>query len=236
MPATASTDRERQVLDLWERTVGLDRWQRDDALLGRETPAPRGLGARNLGLLMLRNALFNRRWSLRSTCPACATECEFTVDCVSLAEQLAGHPSEERAIVDWEGRSLTARAPTVDDLIAIAREVDGDSAVRALLVRCLDGASDLPIDDRTIDGLDARLEALDPAASITFQLHCIACDREWTSPLDVGEALSAELQRAAERTLTEVDALARAYGWTEADVMQLSPVRRAAYLQLVGAE
>ena len=53
--------------------------------------------------------------------------------------------------------------------------------------------------------------------------------------LDVGEALTAELQRAAERTLIEVDALARADGWTEAEVLQLSPVRRAAYLQLVEA-
>ena len=235
MRATASADRERQVLELWEETVGLDRWQRDDALLGGEAPAPRGLGARNLGLLALRNTLFNRRWPLRSACPACTTECEFAVDCVSLADQLGAQPVEERAAVEWDGRSLSARAPTVDDLIAIAREADGAGAAGALLLRCLDGATDLPIDDRAIEGLEAHLEALDPAASITFELRCIACGHEWSSLLDVGEALSAELQRAAERTLTEVDALARAYGWTEAEVMQLSPIRRTAYLQLVGA-
>ncbi len=40
-------------------------------------------------------------------------------------------------------------------------------------------------------------------------------------------------KRAAEQSLVEVDALARAYGWTEAEIMQLSPTRRAAYLQLV---
>ena len=38
----------------------------------------------------------------------------------------------------------------------------------------------------------------------------------------------------AERTLADVDTLARAYGWTEAEVMELSPTRRAAYLQLLG--
>lgn len=235
MRATASADRERQVLALWEETVGLDRWQRDDALLGGEAPAPRGLGARNLGLLGLRNRLFNRRWPLRSACPACATECEFTVDCVSLVDQLGAPPVEQRAVVEWDGRSLSARAPTVDDLIAIAREADSASAARALLLRCLDGATDLPNDARAIEGLERHLEALDPAASITFALRCVACTHEWSSLLDVGEALSAELQRAAERTLTEVDALARAYGWTEAEVIRLSPNRRAAYLQLVGA-
>lgn len=235
MRGTASASRERQVLELWEQTVGLDRWQRDDALLGREAPAPRGLGARNRALLALRNALFNRRWFLCSACPACATESEFAVDCVDLADQLAEHPVEECTTIEWSGRTLTARAPTVDDLIAIAREADGAGAARALLARCLDGADDLAIDEQAIERLEGQLEALDPAASIAFQVRCVACDHEWSSPLDVGEALSAELQRAAERTLTEIDALARAYGWSEAEVMQLSPVRRAAYLQLVEA-
>jgi hypothetical protein len=240
MRATASTDRERQMLALWEATVGHDRWQRDDALLGIAAPAPRGLGARNLGLLALRNAIFNRQWSLRSACPACATECEFTVDCVALAEQLGAQPIEQCATIEWQGRSLSARAPTIDDLIAIAGETDSAAAARALLARCLEGADDLAIDDVALDlpaveGLERHLEALDPAATIAFQLRCVGCGHDWPSLLDVGEALSAELQRAAERTLTEVDALARAYGWTEAEVLQLSPVRRAAYLQLVGA-
>lgn len=233
--ATASADRERQVLALWEGTVGLDRWKRDDALLGGEATAPRGLGARNLGLLALRNTLFDRRWALRSACPACATECEFTVDCVSLTEQLGACPVEERTAVEWEGQTLSARPPTVDDLVSAARAADVTGAVQTLLLRCLDGAAGLPIEDCAIEGLEAQLEALDPAASIAFELRCIGCGHDWSSLLDVGEALSAELQRAAERTLTDVDALARAYGWTEAEVMQLSPIRRAAYLQLVEA-
>jgi hypothetical protein len=240
MRATESTDREHQVLALWEATVGRDRWQRDDALLGIAAPAPRGLGARNLGLLALRNTIFNRQWSLRSACPACATQCEFTVDCVSLAEQLGGQPIERSATIEWQGRSLLARAPTIDDLIAIAGKTDTADAARALLARCLEGAEDLALADLALDGpavegLERHLEALDPAATIAFQLRCVGCGHDWSSLLDVGEALSAELQRAAERTLTEVDALARAYGWTEAEVLHLSPVRRAAYLQLVEA-
>lgn len=235
MRATASTDRERQVLALWEATVGRDRWQRDDALLGHASSPPRGLGARNLGLLALRNALFNRQWSLRSACPACATECEFAVDSVALAGQLGGQPGMERTTIDWAGRSLSARPPTVDDLIAIAGVSDGAEAVRALLARCLEDADDLAVDGQAIESLERSLEALDPAATISFHLRCVACAQEWSSLLDVGDALSTELQRAAERTLTEVDVLARAYGWTEAEVLRLSPVRRAAYLQLVEA-
>lgn len=237
MRSTASAHRDREVLDLWERGVGLDRWRRDDALLADH--APRGLGARNAALLALRNTLFDRVWPLKSSCPACETDCAFEIDSVALAEglRLPGEAagSSEWASFDWDGRALTARAPTVDDLTAIARMPDGKGAVRALLGRCIGGDLDIAaVDDAAIDELGQRLERLDPAALVAFQLDCPACRHEWSAMLDVGEALWLELQRSAERTLADVDALARTYGWTEAEVMELSPARRAAYLQLVG--
>jgi hypothetical protein len=231
---SAFADREKEVLELWERAVGLDRWQRDDALLAVGHAAPRGLGARNVALLALRNALFDPALTLRSSCPSCATECEFEVDSVALAEELRGQAVEEAATIDWAGHSVTARAPTVDDLNAISRQADEASAVRALLARCLAGDFDpADADDAGIEELGRHLERLDPGAAVSFQLRCPACEHDWSVMLDVGEALWTELQRAAERTLTEIDALARAYGWTEAEVMRLSPTRRAAYLQLV---
>ena len=36
-------------------------------------------------------------------------------------------------------------------------------------------------------------------------------------------------------TILDIDALARAYGWTEQQVLSLPPLRRAAYLQIVSA-
>ena len=232
MRATASTHRDREVLDLWERGVGLDRWRRDDALLADD--APRGLGARNAALLALRNSLFDRTWPLKSSCPACETDCAFEVDSVALAECLR-LPGEGGETFEWAGRSLTARAPTVHDLTAISQATNPAGAVRALLERCIGGDLDLAaVDDAAIGELGQRLERLDPAALVSFKLDCPACRHEWSAVLDVGEALWLELQRSAERTLADVDTLARAYGWTEAEVMQLSPTRRAAYLQLLG--
>jgi hypothetical protein len=117
---------------------------------------------------------------------------------------------------------------------AISRQTDQTSAVRALLARCLTGDVDLAnADNAEIEELGQRLEQLDRGATVGFALHCPACAHEWSAMLDAGEALWAELQRAAERSLIEIDALARAYGWTEQEIMRLSPTRRAAYLQLV---
>ena len=43
-----------------------------------------------------------------------------------------------------------------------------------------------------------------------------------------------EIQSAARRVVLEVDALARAYGWSEAAILGMSSARRNLYLELVG--
>src|SRR5438876_4213102 len=88
MHSPALHDRERQILALWERGVGLGRWQREDALLAADGSAPLALGVRNATLLALRGALFNRAWPLNSRCPVCGCDCEFEVDSLTLAEEL----------------------------------------------------------------------------------------------------------------------------------------------------
>jgi hypothetical protein len=85
------------------------------------------------------------------------------------------------------------------------------------------------------DAISARMEALDPNALLSFAVTCPDCAHAWRAPLNVGEAFWTELQTSVERTLLEVDALARAYGWTEPQVLALTATRRAAYLQLAGA-
>jgi hypothetical protein len=237
MHSPPSPDRERQVLDLWERGAGLNRWDRDTLLLQAKGDVPLGLGARNASLLALRARLFEPAWQLKSRCPACDTDCEFEVDCQALAAELDGFASGGGStVVHWAGRRFELRAPTVDDLQAVSAVPDPPATARRLLNRCISSETLADgLNGPALDELDAYLERLEPGAIVSFALRCPACDHGWSAAIDVGEALWAELQHAAERFLIEVDALARAYGWTERDVFHLSPTRRAAYLQLVGA-
>jgi hypothetical protein len=197
---------------------------------------PSGLGRRNAALLALRTARFGRAWPLRSRCPACGAECAFEIDSGVLAGALGQEapPAVER--FDWNGHALEARAPTIDDVAAVAGAADPASAALAIIGRCIAGDLDLEtIDQAGLDELGRRMEHLDPGAAVGFDLACPGCAGEWTAMIDVGEALWLELRGAAERLLVEVDALARAYGWTEDEIMCLSPTRRAAYLQFVEA-
>ncbi|HMO66423.1 MAG TPA: phage baseplate protein, partial [Verrucomicrobiota bacterium] len=93
--------------------------------------------------------------------------------------------------------------------------------------------SSLP--DAAIDAISAALAAADPAGVLDFALNCPACGHAWTAPLDAGAVLEADLAAWARATLAEVHTLAAAYGWTEAEVLALSPARRRVYLELLGA-
>jgi hypothetical protein len=237
MHAPASHERERQILALWERGAGLGRWARDDALLATMGSPPQALGARNAMLLALRGTLFDRAWPLRSGCPACNTDCAFEADCIELAEELsAGSAAARTTALHWAGQPIELRAPTALDLQAAAEVPDPERAARILLARCISGdlAPDT-LDNEAVNELGSHLERLDPGAVVSFILRCPNCNHDWSAAIDVGGAVWAELQRAAEQSVIEIDALARAYGWTEEDVLRLSPMRRAAYLQLVGA-
>jgi hypothetical protein len=132
------------------------------------------------------------------------------------------------------------RLPDAADVTAAA-EGQGDFA-RRLIERCVVActrlgkavpASALPLP--VLDALSRQMEKLDPGASVSFALDCPACAEHWQARLDAGELLWQKVRNAAERLLLEVDLLARAYGWTERDVLRLKPLRRAAYLQLVSA-
>jgi hypothetical protein len=234
MHRSASADHEMHVLELWECAVGLDRWRRDDALLATGRAIPAALGARNAALLEIRNGLFAGVWPFRSRCPACGAECQFEVDSVVLADEISRREASESISFEWAGRSVVARPPTANDLKAVSSCGDIGSAITALLARCVTGELDLTAaSDAELEEIGRRLEQLDPGAAVSFALNCPACSDDWSATVDVGDALWAELKTAAEQSLIEIDALARVYGWTEQEVLQLSPTRRAAYLQLV---
>jgi hypothetical protein len=68
---------------------------------------------------------------------------------------------------------------------------------------------------------------------VGLHLSCSACGGAWDRPLDIGQFLWDEISAEAHRLAREVHALARAYGWSEAEILGLSPRRRQLYLELV---
>ena len=77
--------------------------------------------------------------------------------------------------------------------------------------------------------------AADPQAEITFALDCPGCGQGWNALFDVATFFWSELAAEARRLLREIDAIARAYGWSERDILGLSAGRRQSYLETIAA-
>lgn len=207
-----------------------------------ETPMERlaelPIGARNGCLLRLRLRLFGPDLAIVAPCPACGELLDLGLDARDLlADERASPTGKLRA----RGYSLDYRLPTSLDLLdlpngpalAARRQVLQGCVTRARKKGAEVDAGELP--DEVLDALDRRLAEVDPQAVTELSLTCPVCDHGWSAPFDIASFLWAELEHWAQRCVLEVHRLASTYGWSESDILALSPGRRRAYLELVPA-
>ncbi|WP_068402965.1 hypothetical protein [Kribbia dieselivorans] len=237
MAATPLTARE--TLDLWEQAARLPSLRRVVALAerggtGGEELLTQPVGQAYAAALRLRVTLTSAPLEATAPCPQCGAVAEFAMDPAALlAEHDATRPRGVTlpAIRAW-------RVPTPDDLVAVA-DLPPAAARDALLRRCVSladppGDHDDParLPETSVADLEAAMMAADPLAEVRVDLVCPSCSAAFTCVADLGEFVWTEIETRARRLLHEVDVLARAYGWTEPDVLALSDPRRAAYLGL----
>ncbi|MFE7408755.1 hypothetical protein [Isoptericola sp. NPDC057559] len=133
---------------------------------------------------------------------------------------------------------VEVRAPTTADLLAALADPAPGAALRARCVRWPggdDGAADPGLADPELAaGVAAAAERLAGAAGVSVRLRCPGCDADVRADVDVVRLLTDRVDQQARAELAEVATLAAAFGWTEPQVLGLSPARRAEYLALAG--
>ncbi len=226
------------LLTAWERGTGQPAGRRALGLLMTAAEdddlESLSIGERDAGLLTLRERLFGPAVAAVASCPRCGErqELAFVVDDIRVPRP---DPPPDLALA-LDGYDVRFRLPTGVDLDALAGEDDVDSAAELLLDRCLVatacGAGELP--GSVIAAVAELMAEADPQADIRLTLWCDACDHEWSAPFDIADFLWSEVDAWAWRLLGEVHRLAQAYGWSERDVLALSPLRRQVYLELAG--
>lgn len=245
---------ESGLLRLWEEGLGSPPARRALILAAaadgdRLSPAAVGdlpLGHRNALLLGLRERCFGPVLPCAVTCPACQESLDVTVTADEIRADSGGPAGGPELRVD--GLVVALRALTSADLLAVDPSAPG--ARRALVSRCILAAR--PVDgegrvdwrprprwprltDGVLDAVAVRLGELDPQADPKLKLDCPECGHVWQSSIDIAHHLWAEIEAYAQRLLQEVCSLAARFGWTEADVLAVSPTRRRMYLE-AGAE
>ena len=234
-------------LALWERGQTLH--PLDQGLLAvhtafpetrREAVADWPLGRRNRALAELRCACFGRWLRGWTACEQCGEKLEFEVDGEALAA--SGAVNSEQ-LVQVEGMDF--RLPTSRDLARIAGEHDTSAAALRLVEQCaVSSSSEEVANDRVetrqwteaeVEVIGERMAQADPLAEILLHFDCPACSYAFDLCLDLAAFLWSELEGRAKRVLRDVHTLASAYGWSEAEILSLSPVRRDFYLRMVRA-
>jgi hypothetical protein len=227
------------MLDLWEhgrRSHPIDR-----ALLMLATALPDApfdrladlsIGRRDAALLAVRVATFGKELHGYTDCPACGERLEFTLD--GRALEL---PTRAEAPVAAAG--LLFRLPTSRDLAIAITHTDPEWLARRLAESCALSEEDKAVPreypEAILGEIEMRMMEADPQSDLVLEFACDACRHEWTTAFDIGEFFWEEIAAHATRLLLDVHLLARAYGWTELEVLALSDVRRAAYIDMVSA-
>ncbi|MBR1214641.1 hypothetical protein [Bradyrhizobium sp. JYMT SZCCT0180] len=237
------------LLEVWEQALPLKPSARPIALLSlafskadAEELARLPLGIRDARLLRLRQALFGDSLDCLTACPACGAELEFTVSAGDLLQQ-AGEPAANDHWLQAPHHQVHFRVPDSTDLMALPGLASKPDEYWAKIVgRCVidvqgrDGSVELEnLPQDLVELLAREMERRDPLAMVWLDLVCAQCGHAWPSLFDIASLLWADVDRWARRLLHEVNLLARAYGWTERDVLQLSAARRQHYLGMIGA-
>lgn len=198
------------------------------------------LGRRDARLLELRRALFGDAMEGLATCPACG----LVLDVGLRPSDLALAPAADVPMsVERDGWAVEFRLPDTRDLHAAAACPDVESARHVLIERCVVRAthgsvevSPSGIPSEVIADMEEAMANADPQADLRFPLTCPDCAVSWEAGIDLEHFVGAEVATGARRLMRDVHRLAAAYGWTEAEILGLSTVRREAYLDLVAGE
>lgn len=196
------------------------------------------LGERNRLVRDIRAALLGPEFPAYQECPKCQQGQEFelelhTLGPVGLTEH--SHVPFDAVVGGWPS---TLRLPSTGDLMAVVQARSLEDARQTLVERCVlvGGPADRPELEPMgwIEQVSQALEQRDPAIALEYELSCARCAATWWAQLDLAEAFWMELQAIGTRLLREVVSLARAFGWTEREVLAVSPWRRRQYLEMVG--
>jgi hypothetical protein len=227
------------LLELWKRSHQENPVERALSLLHAGCPeVPRNelaelpVGARDQRLLRLREMMFGPRLNCVAACPACGESVEVELACQELWLGTEAQPEHRRLALS--GVEVEWRLPNSADLLAALQAPDVDRAREIVCRRCIAG----PLEElacETVQTAIEEMERADPRAKIELAMQCPACGFGFVQVFDIVAYFWREIDARARRIFREIHTLARAYGWSERDILGLSAWRRQLYVEMAGA-
>ena len=237
-----------ELLDVWEAGFAQAPTERALVLLAAACPeasrdalAALSIGQRDAKLLAVREGLWGPQMEAVVACPECRERLELPLDTRQLLSQSPPTPPGEITL-SMAGYRIAFRLPTSLDVLVATGQAGPNAFQRVLMGLCLSERvqGDVPVDadklpPEVVEAVTKSMAEADPLADIQLDVTCPACQHRWHSVFDIVSFLWTEIEVWAWRMLSDVHTLARAYGWSERDILALSSTRRQFYLDMVGA-
>jgi hypothetical protein len=222
------------LLSVWNMGAGQSPHRRMGNLLASLFPAlvleQDTLGQRNRRLLQLHSGLFDRSIEARVACPECGTQNEFAIPRKDmLAAPIAD--ADAVAVISAGGKTASFRQPRMADISIAAQDDDPKAALVRLC--SIDGVTELS--DREARALAAHYETLDPLSNIIISTPCVQCGATISATVELADFVTKDVERLADSLLRDIDCIASAYGWTEAEILALPADRRMRYVSMIAA-
>lgn len=233
--------RANELLNLWENTLESSNLEKSLKLLALlyELPSTTqaanwSIGQRDARLFLFRTQLFGTDFKNTATCPKCSEQVEWNM-------QLADFPLPDlKATTEKEFFTLAIapyqlqfRLPTTQDLNAN----DAQQLLANCIVELKKEEADCTVEElptSVLEALNQELERIEPLANLNLLLNCPNCTQQWEVFFDIMSYLWAELDSWSKHLLQEVYLLARAFAWSERDILNMSAKRRQFYLDMIG--
>ena len=226
----------RSLLDAWESCLDEAPPLRGATLLAAacddtsDHTAKWPIARRDTALFDLREQLFGPVVDAVVLCSKCGerAEVQFAIDQI---RESSVSTRKHSGVVNVDGRRIRYRAPTSEDLMAIAGFDDVNAARVRLLERCL-GSTELS--EELVRRVIEHISRDQAQADVQVNFDCPSCGNAWETPFDIASFLWREVDDWARRMLREIHVIATRYGWSEVDILSMSARRRQAYLEMLG--
>ena len=239
-----------ELLQIWEMGIDSSVLNSGIQLLniaynmpGIQDAAQLSIGERDARLLLMREKLFGKQLVSKAQCPKCAETVEWEMSTTEMLLQSPQLDSQPKIFeLEIENFHLQFRLPNSEDIL---KQMDNNSKKmnsRQLLFDCIIDVkaknkkyniTDLP--EVALEMLMQQMEKEDPQSNLSLSLNCPVCSNQWTAVFNILSYLWAEIDNWAKHLLQEIYVLARAFGWSERDIVNMSSRRRQMYLEMLRA-
>lgn len=237
------------LLSLWERGLNQSLIQNTLNLLALACPemalndiGTLSIGERDARLLQLRKWMFGPCLKNIVNCPECTKLVEWENDIENIQLQSVQNKEQKELSLRVDEYSVRFRLLNSVDLFTVIEDEEVSKDPQNLFANCIlefqcmgeeGNLNDIP--EKVMEAINRRMEEEDPQADIQMEVVCPHCSHGWIAPFDIASYLWTEIHSWAKNILRDVFVLANAFGWSEKEILNMHPVRRKLYLEMVNS-